>query len=425
MFAQLNIATGATTDKPAIPATVVKSSDANDGDVSVVKLGQGNLSGAELATNVQLATGLQLTVLGFNTTDSDPRIGRYTLESQSVRVVESGKLRSATFYRLNKTVDIYHRGGMVIDTTGRVVGIVDADPDLTNNQNRIVYPVSTIMAVLKAAGVHNTLGDSDKLFRAGLDAYFNGRYKTAIGDLDEVAKAVPTNLIAPQYRQNAVDRQKIEGDTSSGMPGWLVAVIAAVGGALFATAALTVALRARSRRRSRRRQQETEWEPRYPLSPAPPARPGSGDVRWASAYGPVSAPPTSGPPLPAPVSGSPASAPPVSSPPLSYQPDPMATQPVAWPPANAIPVAPSTMDTPAAPDPAPAPDPRTPNAWAPESAPPASEPTPPVTPVQPADRQSPETPEPIGWQQRPIRRRPAQDEPDGGEQPANPWLRLP
>jgi Trypsin-like peptidase domain len=433
LFAQFGIATGGVTDKPAVRGSVVKLSDSDTGDVAVVKLDQGNLPAVELDTGGGPTTGTQLLVLGFNTVDSDPRVGTYTLESQSVQIVSSATAGSTTYYRLNKTVGTYYAGGMAIDMSGRVVGIVD---QTKAGEYRAVYPISTATTVLGAAGVHNALGDADRLYRGGLDAYFAGRYTTAIADLDKVSQTVPTNHVASVYRQNAMDRQQIEGKQSGGGTGWVWILVAAVGGAVLAAGAVLVAMRVRARRR-RWWREESGWERRYTSPPAPPVAPAAG-VPWTP-LGPVSAPPTSAPPsyassLPVssppvsspPVSSPPVSSPPVSSPPVAWppvspsvapsaapdEPDLGVTQRVAWPPPSAMPVTPGEGPAPESPD-----------------LPTESVPGPAVSPAVPApaaeEQPAPRT-EPIVWQQKPTRRSVThEDPPEGGERPTSPWAAPP
>jgi hypothetical protein len=258
LYGQLNVATGAITSSPAIHGTVVKVSEPNN--VALVKLDQGNLPAVALADDGTLATGTQVTALGFDTTDADPRVGTYTAAATPVQIVGSGKDDTATYYRLNQTLGTYVHGGMAIDATGHVVGMLNEDPTLPNNANRAIYPASVVTALLADAGVHNTLGASDKRFRSGLDAYFGGQYSTAISDLGQVAKAVPTNRIAPIYRQYATDRKTIEGD-SSGLGSWFKPAVAGVGGGLLGAFIVALVMMAG---RNRRRAAANNWDPYAP-----------------------------------------------------------------------------------------------------------------------------------------------------------------
>jgi Trypsin-like peptidase domain len=316
LLGQLNIAVGAKKDAPATPGSVVKESDPNDGNIAVVKLERDNLPAVEIHASSTPATGTQVVALGFNTDDSDQRVGTYTSSSRLVQVVGEDKRGTATYYRTNEKLDTYFQGGMAVDTSGRVVGIVDSDPNLPNRPTRAVYSISTVTAVLNAAGVPNVLGEADKLYRSGLDAYFTGRYATAISQLDRTTKAVPANQVAQVYRQHAIDRQKIEGEPPAAAPSWLVPTIAGAGGAVLATLIVLLVMLLRGRARHRAAPD--------PASPYP--------------FAPVSAVPTSGAPAPpsfAPVSGAPTSGMPISGMPISGM--PVSPVPVSQPPYNQAP----------------------------------------------------------------------------------------
>jgi hypothetical protein len=263
LFGQLNLATGAITAAPAIHGSVVKVSEPNN--VALVKLAQGNLPAVQLADDGTIPAGTQVTALGFDTTDADPRIGTYTPEATSAQVVGSAKDGTSTYYRLSQNLGTYVHGGMAIDASGHIVGILNEDPTLPNNTNRAVYPASVVSSLLSSAGVSNTLGQSDKLYRSGLDAYFGGQYSTASSDLGRVAKAVPSNRTASVYRQYAVDRQAIEGD-SSGLGTWFKPAVTGVGGGLLG--ALIVALVMTAGNRRRRAAAEHNWNPYAPPPPA-------------------------------------------------------------------------------------------------------------------------------------------------------------
>jgi hypothetical protein len=328
LFAQFNIAKGTLTGKPAVTGTVVGKSDSKNGDVALVKLDQANLPAVELAPEGPLATGTQLTVLGFDTPDADPRVGTYAVVSQAAQVVGEAKRDNATVYPIDKKLSGSFLGGLAVDANGRVVGVISNDPSGSAN-SRAITPVSSITPVLGATGAQNALNDQDKLYRAGLLAYFGGNYRTAVSDLDQVAKAVPANHVAATYKQNALDRQRIEGSGSTGGTTWWIPAVAAVGGILL-TVAVGLPLVRLSRRR--RRPDPNDWAPAPSYAPGPQVPVQAGPVPPWTPLGPVSAPPIP-PPQTAPT-GYWSS---YSEPPIVAAQDAITTQPVSWPPTEALP----------------------------------------------------------------------------------------
>ncbi|MEH0933662.1 S1 family peptidase [Micromonospora psammae] len=211
LFGQLNVARGNLTEGPAIPGEIVRTWDPQAGNVALVKLAQEGLPVAELNTSADLSEGTALLSVGYATGEKDPLTAAYTVASKRVTVTGAGSLGPVAVTRVNDDVGIHSRGGPVLDTNGRVVGILDNDETLPDKANRLVVPASTLDAMLGEAGVTDGLGDTDRLYRSGLDDYFAGRYAEAISRLDTVAARSPANLVARTYRQNAADRLKIEG----------------------------------------------------------------------------------------------------------------------------------------------------------------------------------------------------------------------
>lgn len=228
VYAQLNVATGTLTESPAIPGQIVQVLDVQSGDLAVIKLEQENLPAVELSTSTTLDSGASLFIAGYENSGDNVT---YIPRTKSVKVIGEANQDSVSVYRLSDDVGFSSHGGMAIDTSGRIVGVLDNDPTRSDYANRAVVPLSVVTALLEQAGVTNSLGESDKLYREALDDYFNGRYSDAIAKFDEVVKSSPENLAAQDYRQQAADRRETEGEPS-GTPVWLTWLLAGVGGAM-------------------------------------------------------------------------------------------------------------------------------------------------------------------------------------------------
>ncbi|MEU2662031.1 MULTISPECIES: trypsin-like peptidase domain-containing protein [unclassified Micromonospora] len=249
VFGQLNVARGDLTADPAAPVEVVRVLPVDNGNLALVKLTQTNVPAVELNTEATLGSGTSLLVLGYSTTDTDFRAATYTLQSKSVQVAGTANQGAVAVARINGDVGIYSHGGIAVDTSGRVVGVLDNDRAANGGANRALVPIQVVTGLLGEAGVQGGLADPDRVYRSGLDAFFAGRDAEAISRFDTVTKSSPTNLLAQAYRQNAVDRARLAGEEpeSSRLPAALLAGLAAA-----LLAGLVVAVVVLSRRRSGR-----------------------------------------------------------------------------------------------------------------------------------------------------------------------------
>ncbi|WFE44683.1 trypsin-like peptidase domain-containing protein [Verrucosispora sp. WMMD1129] len=243
LYGQLNVATGDLTSGAAISGSVVRALTLEEGNLALVKLDQGNLPAVEVNASATIAAGTALHALGYATADTDYRSATYSVESKQVQVTEVD-LESST-YRISDDVGVSSRGGIVVDPQGQVVGILDNDVLQPDRPNRLVVPVSRVNGLLSAAGVGNTLGGPDQLYREGLDAYFDGEDSRAAARFAEVAAESPTNALAEAYREAAV----AAGGDEPSRPGWAVPLLIAAGVALIGGVAALVWLRLRQNTR--------------------------------------------------------------------------------------------------------------------------------------------------------------------------------
>ncbi|MEU1239986.1 trypsin-like peptidase domain-containing protein [Micromonospora parva] len=244
---QLNTAKGNLTTEPAIPAQVVRALPPDTGNIALIKLGRGSLPVAELNPSATLTDGSSLLIVGFATTDDDFRTATYGPKSKLVGITGTGRRGSASISRINQDLGTTSHGGIALDASGRVAGMIDQDQARPDRANRVIVPSSSLNALIGEAGTANKLGDSDKLYRKALDAYFAGQHSAAITQFDAVAQASPGNLLAKAYRQNAVERQQNESEPSD-QSVWLMALLAGAGGAIFVGLIVLVVMLVRRRR---------------------------------------------------------------------------------------------------------------------------------------------------------------------------------
>jgi hypothetical protein len=286
------VATGGLTSAPATAAQVVSAQTVSRGDVALVKLAQHGLPVAQLGAAAP-AVDSHVVQLAFGTNDAASAATlTYTVRSTGATMLGTYEGKNPPMYRMDNDLGNAADGGMVVDDTGHVVGMINEDT-AKDTVNHLMSDVATVRKVIDAAHVQNQQSAVDREYAAGLDAYFAGRYPEAIKKFNGVLAASPGNRVVRSYRDQAQIRLNIEGDNGGGSS-WLG--IALAGGGLVIVVGLLVGVLAQ-RRRGRRRAERLG----FPMDPfAPPAH-----GPFPPTFNPVSGMPYSVSGTPFPVSGSP------------------------------------------------------------------------------------------------------------------------
>jgi hypothetical protein len=342
---QLGIPIAGATTSPAIAASVAVVQKNDEGNVAILKVDQANLPTLELDAEGSLAQGTKVLLLGFNLASG----GAFTPRSASVQVIGTGSKGTTNWRRLDGDVGPDSAGGPGVATNGHLVGLIDSDPAMTTTPNRALLDIASISAAMSQAGAANSLSESDKAYRRGLDSYFSGRYSAAIADFERVQRDQPSNKVAGNYRQAALDRMNIEQEPAS-LPVWLIPAVVALVAAVLGGLIVALVLRRRARRRER---DETEILVPVSLNPFAPVSgiPTSGGMMFPSADQPTGYAPGDLP-VPQPGVAIPHAAP--SGVPIPYPPK---VEPARDATAPAEPVDPADAEAPPAAPPSPAPAP--------------------------------------------------------------------
>ncbi|TDV46116.1 S1 family peptidase [Actinophytocola oryzae] len=214
------------------PASVVGV--AAEGDVAVLKVPRSNLPALEV-TDADVAAGTPVVAIGY------PAASEQVAEPSGRNGRISGARDGPPFLEISAAVAPGMSGGPVVDTRGRLVGLVSRLPGTPRSSN-LATAATTLTGLLRGKGIAPGLGPTDRDYRTGVEAYYDGEYDTAVEYLDAVLAAAPS----PQARRL---RDLAAGRGGHGRDnGLLVALIVACAGIAVFSGAAGVALLARRRR---------------------------------------------------------------------------------------------------------------------------------------------------------------------------------
>jgi len=125
----------------------------------------------------------------------------------------------ATVLQTDANIDHGNSGGPVLNDKGQVIGLATFGKDA---QHGFVVTSNTAMEFVKAVGVQNELGLTDKLYREGLDLYWQSHYKDAKSRFEQVKRLFPQHSEVDRLLQSS-EQAITEGKDQSGFGmGWLV-----------------------------------------------------------------------------------------------------------------------------------------------------------------------------------------------------------
>jgi hypothetical protein len=241
IYGQLYGGTPKLAAEPAMEVTVAASLALDEGGVTLVKFPK-SIPVAELSTE-QVTPSSPVVIIGLSGGD---RNEIYVPKYAATRVVGTYGTKQPAQYQMDGDIGEASTGGIVADSGGRILGMIGPDQ---HKVNRVIIPQEHLRTVLSQAQAANSLSEMDSAYRAGLNAYFGGRYTEAISKLDTVLALNGSHPSAGAYRKLAQERLAVEGDSSasSGLPGWVISLLIGLAFALLAGGAYVVAMGMRRR----------------------------------------------------------------------------------------------------------------------------------------------------------------------------------
>jgi S1-C subfamily serine protease len=199
---QRGVAAGGVKTGDAFPARVVEYESIDDGDVALLKIEETDLPAIQIAGDADIAIGTDVLSVGYPgssdaVTDAsyEPTFKDGQINSKKTR--EGGLL---PVYEMSAALSGGMSGGPTVDLDGNVVGVNSFNIVGETEAFNFITPSSLVTEMLARNGVENELGPTDQAYRAGLDAYFAGDYRTAVRRFDEVLAISPTHQQAQEYR---------------------------------------------------------------------------------------------------------------------------------------------------------------------------------------------------------------------------------
>ena len=186
-----------TSDEPIL-ATVVSIADPSDGDVALIKIEKFNQPMLEIAGTGDLTLGTNVV-----TVECPPE--QSSVVQPSSRVGSIAQLTPIVL--ANAAPSTALPGATVLTLDAAVAGLVGQH----QGDHDLLAPLPSIDELLTDAKVDTALGRVDRDFRAGLDAYFEGRYTDSIERLDAVLAVIPSHIQAHEYRDKAQAQREAEG----------------------------------------------------------------------------------------------------------------------------------------------------------------------------------------------------------------------
>lgn len=131
----------------------------------------------------------------------------------------------ASVLQTDANIDHGNSGGPVLNAKGEVIGLATFGKD---SQHGFVVTSNTVKEFVKAVGVTNELGLTDKLYREGLDLYWQSRFQDAKPKFEQVKRLFPQHSEVERLLQTS-EQAIIDGKDKSGFGmGWLVGGVALI-----------------------------------------------------------------------------------------------------------------------------------------------------------------------------------------------------
>jgi V8-like Glu-specific endopeptidase len=207
-------------------------------DVAIIKIEVKNAPILKLADSEKVQLQDHVTVIGYPGAADTFSSGLLSSKSALEATINDGKISAkkqstsgAPILQTSTPATHGNSGGPVVNDANEVIGLLTFRGDTVNGQEvsgfSFIVPSNTVMEYVKSAGATNEEGPTDRVFREGLDNYWNQYYSAAIPKFEEVKRLFPQHSEVDRLIQSS-QQAKAEGKEKSSFPVWIVAVIVGV-----------------------------------------------------------------------------------------------------------------------------------------------------------------------------------------------------
>jgi serine protease Do len=204
VFAQRGVAKSGLTAGEAMAARVVSFRPVSDGDVALLKVEKSNQPMVKLADSSDVSVGTDVLAIGYPASADAISDATFEPSNKDGKISNKRTENGLPFYETSAATTQGMSGGPVANLNGEIIGLISHGPAGEKQAFNFLAASSLIAEGLGKSGVNNDLGKIDKDYRDGLDAYYAGRYTSAIEKFDAVLVAVPSHAQAQEFQQKAV-----------------------------------------------------------------------------------------------------------------------------------------------------------------------------------------------------------------------------
>jgi len=205
VYVQRGVAAGGLKTGEAFPARVLDYTPWSEGDGALLKIEASDLPSLLVAASSSISVGTPVLSVGYpGSTDAvtdasyEPTFKEGQVNAEKTR--EGGLL---PVYEVSSAMSGGMSGGPTVNLSGEVVGVNSFGITGETEAFNFITPASIVTEMMAQNGVTNELGPVDEAYRAALDAYFQGDYRTAITRFDEVLALSPTHEQAQELKVEA------------------------------------------------------------------------------------------------------------------------------------------------------------------------------------------------------------------------------
>jgi hypothetical protein len=193
-------------------ARVLDVRDVASGDVALLKVEATDMPIVALATDANIDIGTPVLSIGYPGATDQVTDATYEPSFKDGKVDQKTTLNNGALpvYQTSAALSGGMSGGPTVDENGDVVGVNSFTISGESQPFNYIMPSSLVKELLSRNGVDNSLTDTDRAYRDGVIAYYNGDYRSAVTSFDKVLQQVPSQEQAQELRKQAAEKAKTQ-----------------------------------------------------------------------------------------------------------------------------------------------------------------------------------------------------------------------